>query len=192
MITLSKALTGTVAAVAVAVSGTASAQDRGIGDRSRGERGISAGDIVAGAVVLGGIAAVASATGRRGYDRDYGYDRAGYRSGYGRHHGWRDDDPREAIQRCASAVQYEARRGGYDRVEITDIRDIDRTRWGYEVRGRIAVRGGDRGWHGGWRGASYDRDDDRGWNRDYDNGSFRCKVEQGRIADLDFSGIRGL
>ena len=41
----------------------------------------------------------------------------------------------------------------------------------------------------GWGG------DYRGWNdnlRGYDSGSFKCKVEYGRVVDIDYSGIRGL
>ncbi len=64
------------------------------------------------------------------------------------------------------------------------------------MRGRIAVnqmgrswRSGDRTYGRGWDG------DYRGWNnryRGYDSGNFTCKVRYGRVADLDFSGIRGL
>ena len=67
--------------------------------------------------------------------------------------------------------------------------------WG-EIKGRIAVdtqRGGwqrGRGNYGnGWGG------DYRGWNnsmRGYDSGSFKCKIERGRVVDLDIDGIRGL
>ena len=28
--------------------------------------------------------------------------------------------------------------------------------------------------------------------RGYDSGSFKCKIEQGRVVDMDFDGIRGL
>jgi len=77
--------------------------------------------------------------------------------------------------------------------KVTDIRNINNTRNGYTVKGRIAVntqnRVSDRRYGHGWGG------DYRGWNnnlRGYDSGSFTCKVEYGRIADLKFSGIRGL
>jgi hypothetical protein len=79
---------------------------------------------------------------------------------------------------------------------VTDIRNIDRTRDGYRISGRIAVnqqgrdwRGGDRRYGQGW-GNDY-----RGWNdnyRGYDAGKFTCRVSYGRVVDLDFSGIRGL
>ena len=66
-----------------------------------------------------------------------------------------------------------------------------------EVRGRVAVRysGGHHriGWDGnrgrndrfGYASNGYDRN---GRDR-YDTGSFKCRVESGRIVGLDFSGI---
>ena len=51
-------------------------------------------------------------------------------------------------------------------------------------------RSGDRRYGRGWN------NDHRGWNRSvrgYDSGRFTCKVDyRGRVADLDFKGIRGL
>lgn len=197
MNTFTRALAGSAAAGAMALSAVTPALARdGHGD------GIGAGEIIAGAVVLGGIAAVASASGRG--ERDYGYGRAGYgydrgwrddrRYGWGR--GWGRDNPRQAVERCVREAERTASRYSYGRADVTDVRDIRETRYGFEVRGRIAVNSMGRGWrHGddrygrGWGG------DYRGWNdnlRGYDSGSFKCKVERGRLVDLDFSGIRGL
>ncbi len=207
MKTLSNALTkgmlATVAAGAM-VAGSATpalADARGYHDRD----GISAGDVIAGALVIGGIAAVASAAHN---DRDYRYDRAGYgdfgRGGYDRGYGgyggydrdayWRGN-PRQAVQQCVFAAERQASRYSYGRADVTDIREVRDTRYGYEVRGRIAVNSMGRGWrHGdgdygrGWGG------DYRGWNsglRGYDSGSFRCRIEQGRVVDMDIDGIRG-
>lgn len=204
MKTLSKVLVGTVAAGAMAISSATPAFAE-----HRDRDGISAGDVIAGALVIGGIAAVASAAGRdRDYDRDYRYDRAGYGGGYDRGSGYdrgygRDYDrgyhrgsARRAIEQCVRTAEREAGRYSYGRADVTDVRDIRETRWGYEVRGRIAVnslgrdwRRGDRHYGSGWGG------DYRGWDnshRGYDSGSFKCKFERGRIVDLDFSGIRGL
>jgi hypothetical protein len=203
MKTLSKALVGTIAASAMAVSSVtpAFAQDRGdyrggnSGER-RGHDGISAGDIIAGALVIGGIAAVASATGGRDRDRDYGYDRAGYRNGgdYGRDHHHRDNgggygydrdwrgNPRQAVERCVHTAESEAGRYSYGRADVTDIRSVRDTRDGYEVRGRIAVNQSGRGWRDGWGGD----------NRGNDSGSFTCRFERGQITRLDFGGLRGL
>jgi hypothetical protein len=205
MKTLSKVLVGTVAAGAMAIASATPAFAE-----HRDRDGISAGDIIAGALVIGGIAAVASSVGRdrdRDYDRDYRYDRAGY-GGYDRGYendrgyergydrGYRRDNARRVVEQCVRTAEREASRYSYGRADVTDIRDIRETRWGYEVRGRIAVnamghdwRRGDRNYGSGWGG------DYRGWDnshRGYDSGSFKCKFERGRIVDLDFNGIRGL
>lgn len=196
MMIKSKALAkGTLATVAAGAMALASASPA-LADRRDRDR-ISAGDIIAGALIIGGIAAVASAGGNNNdrYDRDYRYDRAGYGDSYG----YRDDyrwrgNPRQAVQQCVYAAERNA--GRYGGADVTDIRDIRETRYGFEVRGRIAVNANGRDWR---RGDSYYGrgwgGDYRGWNdglRGYDSGSFRCRVEQGRIVDLDYSGIRGL
>ena len=203
MKTLSKALTkGTLATVAAGAM-VASSASPALADSYRGHDrdGISAGDVIAGALVIGGIAAVAASAGN---DRDYRYDRAGY-GDYGR--GWgggydRDRDyrfrgsPRRAIEQCVFAAERNAGRYSYGRADVTDIREVRDTRYGYEIRGRIAVNAMGRGWRQGdgyygrgWGG------DYRGWNqglRGYDSGSFKCRIERGRIVDLDYSGLRGL
>ena len=89
---------------------------------------------------------------------------------------------------------------------------VRNTRWGYEVRGRIAVNGsgnGDNRYGNDWRngdnryGNGWGNDDNRygngwgneyrGWNDDqrgYDSGSFKCRFERGRVVDIDINGIR--
>lgn len=197
MKTLSKALVGTIAAGAMAVSSAAPAFADGRGyDRDRG--GISAGEIIAGALIIGGIAAIASSGSRndRSYrygdyrDNDYRYDRAGY----GYDGGYRDN-PRQAVEQCVRAAERYAQ-GRYRQADVTDVRQIRDTRYGFEVKGRIAVntrghgwRQGDNRYGNGWGG------DYRGWNnghRGFDSGSFKCKIERGRVVDLDIDGIRGL
>jgi hypothetical protein len=100
--------------------------------------------------------------------------------------GWRDDSPRRAVAMCKHVAEREASRRAYGRADVTDIRDVRETRWGYEVRGRITVNS----WRdsGHWNRDRWDRYD----RRVYDDGSFKCRVENGRIADLDIDGIRGL
>jgi hypothetical protein len=193
MKTLTKTLVATAAAGAMAVSAAspAAARDRG--------NGIDAGDVIAGALVIGGIAAIVAAAsdndhGDR-YDSSYRYDRAGYggysnaRYGYG--------DPNPAAQQCVYAAEQNANRVSWGgRADVTDIRSVRQTRNGYEVKGRIAVNAMGHGWQrgnanygSGWNG------DYRGWNsnlRGYDSGTFTCKVRGGRIADIDYNGIRGL
>ncbi len=203
MKTVSKALLGTIAAGAmVASSATPAFADH------RDRDGISAGDVIAGALIIGGIAAVASAASKnnRGYDRKYNYDRAGYNNGYentgnynnGGYNGNGYDryqyrvNPRQAVEQCINAAERYASSRGV-RADVTDIREVKDTRYGYQVRGRIAVqggwnRGGDNRYGQGWGG------DYRGYNdnlRGYDSGSFKCKYEQNRITDLDIDGIRG-
>lgn len=175
MKTISKALIGTVAAGAMAMTSAAPAFAR---DR---DDGISTGDIIAGAVILGGIAAVASAAGsNRGYDRDYRYNDRNYRSGYGQ------GNPRAAIEQCVSAARQNARRAGYRNAQVTQIRDVDNTRYGWKIKGNIEVQG--------QRGYAYDnRYSNRNYrSSNYDTGRFTCDVSRGRVVDLDFSGVRGL
>ncbi|MCX7282550.1 MAG: hypothetical protein NTX28_00630, partial [Novosphingobium sp.] len=89
-----------------------------------------------------------------------------------------------------------AGRVSWGRADVTDIRDVRDTRYGYEVRGRIAVNAQGRDWRNG--DPRYGRgwnNDYRGWDsslRGYDSGTFKCRFERGRIVDLDYSGIRGL
>ena len=200
MKTISSALAkGTIATIAAGAMALASATPAFAEHRDRD--GISAGDVIAGALIIGGIAAVASAASRNNdrYDRDYRYDRAGY--GYNQGYGYRDNyesrgSARRAVEQCVYAAERNAARYTYGRADVTDVRDIRETRYGYEVRGRIAVNGNGRDWRRG--DGNYGRGwggDYRGWNdnlRGFDSGTFRCRVEQGRIVDLDYGGLRGL
>ena len=207
---VSKALLGTIAAGAmVASSATPALADH------RNNDGISAGEIIAGALIIGGIVAVASSSSRsnRGYNDNYGdnygYDRAGYNNGgydnggynnggyngngYDRYAQYRSN-PRQAVEQCIAATERYARNQGY-RADVTDIREVRNTNYGFLVKGRIAVQGNNDGWNRGdsnygqgWGG------DYRGYNdrvRGYDSGSFKCKFERGRITDLDIDGVRG-
>ena len=180
---MSKALVGTLAAGAMAVASANPAMAR---DRDRG--GIDGGDILTGALIIGGIAAVAAAT--RGdrrdrydrYDRRYRdyrggrYDR-GYDRRYDNRRGYRQVSQRDAVNMCVYAAEQTAARYSYGgRAEVYDIRDVDRERRGYEVKGRIAVQ-----------------DRRRGYRNDrWDEGRFTCDVRNGRVVDIDYKGIRGL
>lgn len=155
----------------------------------RNDDGISVGEIIAGAVILGGIAAIASSSNR---DRDYYRGDRYYRDGryyqdgndYRRTAYRNRGNPRGAVERCVSAARDDAMRYGYGYARVTDIRDVRDTRYGWRVKGRIAVEG-QRGY------GRYDRYDRRGY-RDADRGNFTCHVERGRVRDVNFSGIRGL
>lgn len=159
---------GAVAATALTAASITPAAAR---DRDRDRDGISAGEIIAGAVVIGGIAALAGAFDG---DRDRGWDDRRWdrgdrwdRGGWGFRGG-----PRAAVDRCVRAAENQARRfGGYRFADVIDVNDIDRTRDGFRVRGRIDVGGG--------------------WNRN-DRGRFTCRIDGRGAPWIDFDGIRGL
>ncbi|TIX50413.1 hypothetical protein [Alteraurantiacibacter aquimixticola] len=183
-----KALVGTVAAGAMAV---ASATPAVAGDRHR-DRGIDAGDVIAGALIIGGIAAIASAVDNDRDDRRYrdrNYRDRDYRHGDRYDHRDRRynnrDNVERAVEQCVRAAERQAERWTGSRAEVYEIRDVDRERRGFEVKGRIAVR--DRYHRGGWNDYSRNRR-----NNGWDEGRFTCDVERGRVVDIDFSGIRGL
>ena len=167
--TLTKGALGTVAAGAMALATAAPAQAN---DR-HGRDGVSAGDVIAGAVIIGGIAALAGAfdnNDRR--DRSYRGDR---NRGGDYNRGFRGS-AEQAIQRCINTAERQARRfGGYRYADVTQIRDVDRTRFGFRIRGRIEVEGS-RNYRG----------------RDSDRGRFTCYVERGDRPQIEFRGIRGL
>jgi hypothetical protein len=172
---ISKALIGTVAAGAMALASAtpAMAQDR---YRDRGDDGIDAGDIIAGALVIGGIAAVAGAIGRN--DRYRGtYGEPYYGDRYDNRYGYQGGNSRQAVEQCVRAAQ----RGAYG-ARVTDIRNIDRNRYGYRVKGTLIVN--ERG--GGW-GRDYNY---RYNGRNYDQGRFTCDVQGGRVVGLDYDGLR--
>lgn len=160
---------GAVVATALTAASTTPAMADDFFERD----GISAGEVIAGAVVIGGIAALAGAFDG---DRDRWDDRRDFRGDRwdrGDRWGFRGG-PRGAVDRCVRAAENQARRfGGYRFADVIDVRDIDRTRDGFRVRGRIDVGGG--------------------WNRrGSDRGSFTCRVDGRGAPFVDFDGIRGL
>jgi hypothetical protein len=165
----------------VATALTAATATPAMANDYRDRGGIGAGEIIAGAVVIGGIAALAGAFDNdrddryayRDRDRDYRYDRGDRydrgRFGFG-------GNPRNAVDRCVRAAENQARRfGGYRYADVLDVRDIDRTRDGFRIRGRIEVGGGY-----GYRGRGNDR------------GNFTCRIDRSGSPYVDFDGIRGL
>ena len=200
MKTVPKVLLGTIAAGAM-VAASATPALAQYNDRN----GVSIGDIIAGALILSGIAGGSNRNNggyrdNRGYDNGYGnnggyYDNnnGNYGNNYDRDSRYRGN-PRQAVQQCvAAAERYASSRGM--RADVTDIREVKDTRYGYQVKGRIAVQGNNRGWNRGdsnygqgWGG------DYRGYNdrvRGYDSGKFKCKFERGQITDLDIDGVHG-
>ena len=143
---LAKGALGTVAAGAMAFASASPALADDHRHRDRG--GIGAGEIIAGAVVIGGIAALAGA-----FDGDRDRDR------------WR----------CVRAAERQARRfGGWRFADVTQIRDVDRTRYGFRVKGRMEVQG------------NYN------FRRNFDRGRFTCRLDGRGRPRIDFDGIRGL
>lgn len=183
---LAKGTLGTVAAGAMAMTAVspAAANDR-YRDRDRG--GISAGEVIAGAVVLGGIAAIlSSGSNKRDRYRDRDYRDRNYRDrDYRGYNGYDNrNSSRNAVEACVRAAERQAQRYTGGRAEVYEIRDIDRERRGFEVKGRIAVQDNYYRGRGNYR---------RGYNnRDWDEGRFTCDFRRGRVVDIDYSGIRGL
>lgn len=187
MKTITKSLVATAAAGAMAMASATPAMAQR-GDRHRDHDGISAGEVIAGALVIGGIAAIAASSGR---DRGDRYDRGRY-DYYDRY-----GSPRSAVEQCVRTAENRASRASWGgRADVTDIRSVKDTRYGYTVKGRIAVNSNGRGWRNGDN--RYGRgwgNDYRGWNdnlRGYDAGNFTCKVSGNRVQSVNFSGIRGL
>jgi len=170
MKTITKALAGTVAAGAMAMTSAAPAFAR-----DRHDNGIDAGEVIAGAVILGGIAAILSSSKRdqNSYDNGrYTYDSRNYNVNYSRRNS-NQSNQRAVVQKCVRAAERNAQRNGYRSADVTQIRDVDRKRSGWRVKGRIDVSG------------------QRGYKRG-DSGKFTCDIQRGRVVDIDYSGIRGL
>lgn len=163
MNTLKTAMIGTAAATAMAVSATP-AMAR---DNDRG--GISAGEVIAGAVVIGAIAAIAS-SGKK--------DRYSYNDGYRNNRNYRQNNyrtgkrisSRQAVNRCVRATERKA--SYYGRANVTQVRDVERTRYGYKVKGRVVVQDG------------Y-----RGYRRGQDRGKFTCYVDGRRVSDVRLKNL---
>lgn len=179
MTRITKTLVGTLAVGALALTSAspAFAETR---HRDRGDK-IDAGDIIAGALILGGIAVVASAA-KNKHSGDYRYNsrNRGNSDRYDQN-GYRGDES-GAVDRCIRAAERNLSRSIYGRrTEVTDIRKVKRKRGGFEVKGRIAVEEGRRGYR-------YNDRRENGW----DEGKFTCDVRHGRVVDIDYRGIRGV
>lgn len=180
MKTLKTAIVGTAAATAMAVSATpAMAKSR------HHDNGISAGEVIAGAVVLGGLAAILTSGKKDRYNHDYRYDGGRYDRGDNyRHNDYGHNQrigPRKAVNKCVRQAERRASRWG--RADVTEIRDVERTRYGYRIKGGIAVRDN-------YRGRHYRSGYDRGYRHGgYDTGKFTCFVDGHRVSDIRFKGL---
>jgi hypothetical protein len=171
MKTFTKAVAGTVAAGAMALSAMSPAMAQDRRHDGRHDQGVRSGEVIAGALIVGGIVALASQNNNRGYA---------------------SVNPRQAVDQCVRAAERGASRM---RGDVTDVRSIRQTRWGYEVRGRIAVKTfAGNNWRGRGQYGNGWGNDFRGLNsnlRGYDAGTFTCSVQRGRTS-VDYNGIRGL
>ena len=172
----------TAAVGALALAGAAPAQAKHRDDK------IDAGDVIAGALIIGGLAAILGSSNKNDRYRDnYRYRDRDYRP---------QGNPERAIQKCIRAVERDARRAGYRFADVTEIRDVDRERRGWEIRGRLVLDDG----RGGYRGDRYrdrnrydnrgDADNHRGQN--LDRGRFKCEIQRGRVVGINYRGLRYL
>lgn len=168
---LARIALGTLAAGALAFTSATPA----LADDRRDRGGPSAGEIIAGVAVIGGIAALAGAfNGDRGRNDWRESNRRGG-SGWQRNRGFAGGG-RDVVDRCARTAEIDARRfGGWRFAQVTRIRDVDRTRQGFRVRGNIDVQGAP-----GFR------------NRNADRGRFTCFLDGRGRPIVEFNGIRGL
>lgn len=183
-----KAFVGAIAAGAMVVVPTAAASAQSRYDYRDRDGGISVGDIIAGAVVIGGIAAVAGAIGR---GNDYRYDERYYRNG---NYGYYNGNPRVAVEQCVNAANRDARSRGYRYAQVTQVRDVNDTNYGWKIKGNLVVDG-NRGGYGYndryYNDRRYYNNNRYGYQRQ-DAGSFTCWIDRGRVSRMDYSGIRGL
>ena len=85
-----------------------------------------------------------------------------------------DIGPRRAVKRCVRAAERQARRfGGWRFADVTQIH-VDRTRFGFRIRGRMEVQG------------------NPAFRRNFDRGRFTCRFDGRGRPFVDFGGIRGL
>ena len=127
--------------------------------------------------MIGGIAALAGAfagaRNRRFDDRRFRDRRFAHNGNF--RGNFRNVGPRQAINRCVRAAERQARRfGGWRFADVTQIRDVDRTRFGFRIRGRMQVEG------------------NRAFRRNFDRGRFTCRFDGRGRPFVDFDGIRGL
>lgn len=179
--TIAKGALGTVAAGAMALASATPAMAGD--DRDRRDRGgIGAGEVIAGALVIGGIAALAGAFDgdrNRRYDdrrfRDRRFNDRRFAHNRNVRGNFRNVGPRQAVNRCVRAAERQAQRfGGWRFANVTQIRDVDRTRSGFRVQGRIEVEG------------------NRAFRRNSDRGRFTCRFDGRGRPFVDFKGVRGL
>lgn len=171
---LNKALAKTIAATTAAGAMAVSAVPAQANERHNDK--LSTGEVVAGAVILGGLAAIlASKKNDRKFDNHHDVrfdnrhnDKFNNRNRRGHNDGFRNGS-RQAVRQCINQAEYKASFNG--NANVTDIRDIRETRYGYRVRGNLLVTNG------------------RGFKRYSDKGRFTCYIDNGRVSELEIRGL---
>lgn len=165
-----KTIAATTAAGAMAVSAVPAHANGHHKDR------VSTGEVIAGAVIIGGLAAVLASKKKNRhndrYDHNNRYDHNDRRDNrrFRKNDGFNNNGPRRAVNQCVRGTEKKASFNGF--ADVTQIRDVKRTRYGYRVRGNLLVTNG------------------RGYNRYSDKGRFTCFVDSGRISEIKIRGIR--
>lgn len=164
---VSKTVTGALAAalLSTAVATPAEARHRGY---RHNNNNISLGDVVLGTIAVAGVATAIGAitSGNRYGDRRYDdrYGNRGYTDGRG-----------VSVDACAFEAEREASRRFGAAARVRDVQEVDRSRYGYRVRGTVEVRDD---YNGYGRDRYYDR------NRGAERVAFTCSVENGQVRDL--------
>lgn len=173
MKTVSKTITGAIAAVLLTTAVASPAQARDYYGR-RDHGGISLGDVVVGAIAVAGVATVAAALSSRNR-HDRGYDNGRDASRYG-------NDQRASIDACTYEAQREAGRRFGSSARVSNIDNVDRNRDGYQVRGTVEVQSR---YNDGYGNGGYGRDRyyDR-YSRGTERVAFSCSARYGQVTDL--------
>lgn len=155
---LNKAFAKTIAATTAAGAMAVSAVPAHANGHNKNR--VSTGEVIAGAVILGGLAAVLASNKKDRYDNNR-YRKTNRNQGY--------NSSRNAINQCVRGAEKKASYNGY--ADVTQIRDVKRTQYGYRIKGNLLVTNG------------------RGYKRYSDKGKFTCYVDGGRISEIKIRGI---
>lgn len=187
MNTLKTAIIGTAAATAMAVSATP-AMAKGGHHKNK----VSAGEVIAGAVVLGGLAAILT-SGKKdrhsnNYDRGYrGDHNVQYNRGDRYNHGqYGRISERKAIKKCVRTAERRAGRQ-YGWANVTDVRKVKQTRYGYKIKGRIVVK--DQAYNNRGRYQQNRYGNGRYHQANQDQGKFTCYIEGRGKPQVNFKGL---
>ena len=143
---------------------------------ARDSNGIGTVEVIAGAALLAGVVAIlASDNDDDRYDNRYYGNNYRYNDGRYNNRGYNYNNRnagRYAVEQCVYATERQAARYG-GRPDVTQIRDVDRNRDRYRVKGRVQIEE-----RGRWR------------RNDRAVADFNCTGERGRVVDVNISRFR--